>query len=85
MPAWRSTGTAERRASVLSAGATPPCDRIAGWMPREIRCSSSDTAVSPDAISQTCVLKPFSSLGIDAANPRALQTQRDEPLLGAIV
>ena len=36
-------GTAERRATALSAGPSPPFDRIAGWIPRDISRSSSDT------------------------------------------
>ena len=41
-----STGTAERRASVRRAGPSPPSERIAGWMPREISRSSSITPPS---------------------------------------
>ena len=58
-----ATGTAERRASVFSAGPRPPSARIAGWMPSAISRSSSCTSASPWTIRDSSPSSWWSSGG----------------------
>src|SRR5436190_813510 len=67
MATRRPTGTAERRANVFSAGPSPPLERIAGWIPREIPWRSSDTPVKPVTTSESFSRNACRSGGNDAS------------------
>jgi RNA polymerase sigma factor (sigma-70 family) len=60
-----STGTNDRRASVFSAGPSPPPANAAGWMPRETSRSSSRTRSSPEATSDRSARSSSDSVGSD--------------------
>ena len=47
--------TTERRASALSAGPSPPLDRIAGWMPRDSSCRSVYRSAMPLMTLSSCL------------------------------
>ena len=79
------TGTGERRASSLIAVGSPPLARIAGWMPREISCSSRDTSANPDAMRDIWCLSSASSAGAEASAARASSARVTQVLLGAVV
>ncbi len=67
---WSSTGTVQRRASVLRAGPSPPLDRMAGWIPREISWRSCETPVRPPTMSEICSLSEGRSGGTEASAVR---------------
>jgi hypothetical protein len=78
-----SIGTADRRVSVRRAGPSPPSERMAGWMPREISRSSSMTPGARPQPGRTSPRAPQArstrpSAARDRAKPAAAASRRGE-------